>query len=278
MPVRGLQRHVARVDIVLLKAMLQPAGPTCPSRRQQPAVALQGVEHFQNAVEQRLLDAPRGAKPPKGLLVILGQLQVLLGGTSGSSAAMASVRLRLMILRAASGGWNVQPVLRQAFRKRRVDRSAAVDERSVATEDGEAVHLPPFASSMAPTMSSRPARRCPSTDAANCSSGLCWPNLRVPRIASGCISKPTIARVMASNRPAPFCARPWPFRRVTALHHVAERIEQLDQFVLPRTRADPRFPPLRNARSAPGRPTVPVRTVIGLSAGDALTNTRPPAT
>ena len=81
MPVRCLQRHEARVDIVLLEAMLQPPVRLASRDRKQPSVALQRVEQLQNAVEQGLLDPSRGAKVPEGVLVILGQLDVLLGGS-----------------------------------------------------------------------------------------------------------------------------------------------------------------------------------------------------
>src|SRR6476659_5938536 len=199
MPVRCLQRHEARVDIVLLEAMLQPPVRLASRDRKQPSVALQRVEQLQNAVEQGLLDPSRGAKVPEGVLVILGQLDVLLGGSlrqeRGHGLRKAEPDDPPRHLRR----WHLQPVLPQAFRKRGIDRRPTVDERAVAIENGEAVHLPPFASSMALTMSSRPARRCPATEASNWSSGLCWSNLRVPRMSFGSISKPTIARAIASN-------------------------------------------------------------------------------
>ena len=71
--VGGLQRDEARVDAVLLEAMLEAAVRLAGRDGEQPAVGLERVEQFEHAVEQRLLDLARGAQPLEGALVVLGE-------------------------------------------------------------------------------------------------------------------------------------------------------------------------------------------------------------
>ena len=60
--VGGLQRDEARGHAVQVEAMPEPAVGLAGGDGEQPAVALQRVEQFLDAVEQRLLDPPPGAR------------------------------------------------------------------------------------------------------------------------------------------------------------------------------------------------------------------------
>src|SRR4029453_160236 len=69
------------------------------------------------------------------------------------------------------------------------------------------VVAPCFTSSMAATISPRPAPSWPSMVAARSSVALCWLNLRVPRISLGSTSNQTIALTIASTLPGSIFAR-----------------------------------------------------------------------
>src|SRR6478609_9167077 len=83
MPVGGLKRNEPCVDAVAFKAMREPAVrlPGCDG--EQPAVVLERIEQFENAVEQRLLNLSGPAQLPEGTLVILGEREVLGRGGIG---------------------------------------------------------------------------------------------------------------------------------------------------------------------------------------------------
>ena len=69
MTIRGLQRHKAGVDAVAFKAVAQAAVGLAGGDRQQPALALQPVEQWQDPVEQWFLDVAIRAHGEERVLV-----------------------------------------------------------------------------------------------------------------------------------------------------------------------------------------------------------------
>ncbi len=78
MPIRGLQRHEARVDAVQIEAVPQAPIRLARRDREQPAGLLQRVEQLDDAVEQRLLDPPGKPHRNEVTRVIFREADVLL--------------------------------------------------------------------------------------------------------------------------------------------------------------------------------------------------------
>ena len=79
MPVGGLKRDEARVNVVALEAMPQAPVRLARRDREQPAVPLKRVEQFEDTVEQRLLEAQPSLHDEIARLAMAGPAQIVAG-------------------------------------------------------------------------------------------------------------------------------------------------------------------------------------------------------
>ena len=248
-------------------------GPTCRSR---PRAASRRLPAHRAVRECRRTTAPRpGPRRArwKGLLVALGQLDVLLGGCRpAASAAIASTRLSPMTRRLTSGGGTASHVLPNA------SASAAIDRRRRCRPACRRNRKSPAGSFAGLGFADRaddilPARApvWPSIVAARSSAGLCWLNLRVPRMSVGSTSKPTIALVIASNLPGSILARVHGRSGECAAR--SRSLRRSSRSTSSSSRQRPRFALDLDRFVMPGRHLVlrhvPIGALIGFAARDA---------
>ena len=152
-----------RSDLPVATASSQPVG-------------VERVEQVEHAVEQRLLHPARAAQPLERELIILGERVTPLGRSIRHERRHGFDQAEPDHPPRNFGRRDFQAMLGEGLGQRGMDGRAAVDQRPVAIENGEAVHRPGQWRRIASATSLRPALVRPRTLASMSSAGLCWLN------------------------------------------------------------------------------------------------------
>ena len=241
----------------LLQAMLEAAVGLAGGDRQQPAISLQGVEKVEDTVEQRFFDPALLPRPRRSSFCRFRR--------TGRDRVRARHRGPISAIAFDQAESDHAAGRRAAAAQRgragrMVSATAAKDGRAAVNQCAVAIEKRPAGSLARPVPADGLGNIGPAglgsgrgSLASMSAAGLCWLNLRVPRMASGAISKPTMARVKASNRRGSILSRVQGACGLeNALEPSAQPVQLRDQLAQARFRGPAlRSPPTDNATSAP---------------------------